>query len=137
MFKLLKNRGIALFLTLSVVLFVVIMANIILRISSSQSRLTHHKVSRIQAYYASLAGVNFALDNLRKGGAGAWTVPSNHSICNTNPDCGFGASTCDVDDANFPCSVKRVNIALATPAASPTDPAGVRARIIATADYSY
>lgn len=53
-----------------VILVVILLATVILRIISSQARLTHHQLSRIKAYYAAKAGMNLALDNLRTG---TWT----------------------------------------------------------------
>jgi hypothetical protein len=38
-----------------------------LRVISSQSRLTHHQLSRIRAYYADKAGMNLVFDKLRSG----------------------------------------------------------------------
>ncbi len=70
-----KEKAIALFIVLATILVIIALANAILTIILSQSRLTHHQVSRIQAYYAAMAGINFALEQLRTG---AWTFsPTN------------------------------------------------------------
>ncbi|MCX5714045.1 MAG: hypothetical protein NT033_04405, partial [Candidatus Omnitrophica bacterium] len=71
-----KGRGTALFLVLAVVFVVVALANIILSFMHSQSRLTHHQVSRIQAYYAAQAGMNYALEQLRTGN---WKAGENYT----------------------------------------------------------
>lgn len=64
------EKAIVLFIVLATIFIVILLANILLGIMASQSRLTHHKVSRIQAYYAAMAGVNYALEMLRVGPAG-------------------------------------------------------------------
>jgi Tfp pilus assembly protein PilX len=66
-----KRRGVVLFVVLATILLVVILSGVILKIISSQSRLTHHKVSRIKAYYAGRGMMNYALENLRTG---AWAA---------------------------------------------------------------
>ncbi|MCX5705542.1 MAG: hypothetical protein NTZ92_05760 [Candidatus Omnitrophica bacterium] len=58
-------------IVLATILIVVILASIIFGLVLSQSRLTHHQVSRIQAYYANQAAINFALENLRTS---VWTT---------------------------------------------------------------
>jgi len=62
-----NKRGVVLFIVLGVVLVGVILAAVILSIVSSQSRLTHHQVSRIKAYYAAKGIMNYANEKLRKG----------------------------------------------------------------------
>ena len=66
--KLRDKEGVVLFVVLGTIFIVIILSAIILQIISSQSRLTHHQVSRIQAYYASQAGMVYALEELRIGG---------------------------------------------------------------------
>lgn len=61
------KKGAILFIVLAVILVVVILSGVILSIVSSQSRLTHHQVSRIKAYYASKGVMNYALEMLRTG----------------------------------------------------------------------
>jgi len=65
--KLFENKGIALFMALALLMVVVIFANVILTLMLNQSRITQHQIGRIQAYYAGVAGMNLALDNLRTG----------------------------------------------------------------------
>ncbi|MCK9603936.1 MAG: hypothetical protein M0R66_06240 [Candidatus Omnitrophica bacterium] len=62
-----NKKGIALFMVLATILIVVILSNVILTIISSQSRLTHHEISRIRAYYAAQAGLIYAMEMLRNG----------------------------------------------------------------------
>ena len=61
------SKGVVLFIVLGLILIVVVLAAVILSIISSQSRLTHHQVSRIKAYYAGKGMMNYASDMLRKG----------------------------------------------------------------------
>lgn len=84
-----KQKGLAIFMVLSILLVVIVLANVILAIISSQARFTHHQVSRIQAYYATQAGINYAIEKLRKGD---WKYPDN---CPKNDPCG-------IDDADLP-----------------------------------
>lgn len=66
----LNKKGVVLFIVIGVVMVVAWLSIITLRIISSQSRLTHHQLSRIRAYYADKAGMNLAFDKLRSG---VWT----------------------------------------------------------------
>ena len=66
-----NKKGAILFIVLAVILVVVILSGVILSIISSQSRLTHHQVSRIKAYYASRGVMNYALEMLRTN---AWVA---------------------------------------------------------------
>ncbi|MFC1804225.1 hypothetical protein ACFLZ3_00100 [Candidatus Omnitrophota bacterium] len=84
----LDNRGVVLLMVLGTVLVVTILANVIMGIMLSQSRFTHHKVSRIQAYYAALAGANFAIENLRTGN---WNQPGTFPL--NDPDIPFSNTT--------------------------------------------
>lgn len=68
-----NNRGVALLLVFTTLIIVVILTNVGLRLILNQQRLTHHQVSRIRAYYASLAGMNLALEKLRLG---QWAPPA-------------------------------------------------------------
>ena len=91
------KKGIALLMVLGTLLVVVILAFIMLNIILSHSRLTQHQVSRIQAYYAAMAGMNYALEQLR---IGAWTF-------NTCPD----PVGCNLPpDPDFPNAIQSVNI---------------------------
>ena len=71
------SKGVVLFIVLGLILVVVVLAAVILSIISSQSRLTHHQVSRIKAYYAGKGMMNYASDMLRKG---TWSLPPTGSL---------------------------------------------------------
>ncbi len=103
----LKERGVALFVVLATIFVVVLLANICLNIMVSQSRLTHHKVNRIQAYYAGWAVINYAQEELRRG---KWTAPSVHFL---------------PTDLSFPASViQPIRIVLSTPGVNCAAPIG-------------
>jgi len=98
-----SKKGVVLFIVLGVVLITATLAAVILTIVTSHYRLTHHQSSRIQAYYAAMAGINYALGQLSTGN---WSYPTNCS--NTNP--------CPVSDSDFPGTIKGpVNIIFCPP----------------------
>ena len=118
-----NSRGVTLVLLLSFILAVIVMANVALLILASQTKLSFHQVSRIQAYYAAQAGINYALERLRVNDSN-WPVPSsNHELCR-------GCSGADdIDEPDLPASVNKVLISL-----SDTDGDGI-VEIRATAEY--
>ena len=129
----LNKRGVVLFTVLAVIFIAVILTNVILALVSSHSRLTHHQVSRIQAFYAAQAGMNYALDQLRRGPSGTpagWAVGSN---C-------VAASPCTLTDSGFPSQVKSVSIVIKPYNAADPDcnnSPNQSACINVTVDYSY
>jgi len=72
-----------------------VLAGVIMNITLSHFELTRHKVQRIRAYYAALAGMNLAFEKLRIQDSG-WNVTSSHTLCK---------SGCDVTDADIPYPV--------------------------------
>ena len=66
----LKREAMALVLVLFVLFSVLAVAQVVIIFFYSQSRLSHHQISRIQAYYAGMAGINYAFEQLRQGN---WT----------------------------------------------------------------
>jgi len=103
-------------MVLATIMIVIILANIVLSIVLSQTRLTHHQVSRIQAYYAGLAGMNYALEQLRTGN---WTAPLVYSL----------------SDSSFPHTIRGVTIVLDPPRNAP--PCNSTACINVTVDYNF
>ncbi len=78
------KRGIAIYLVLGALIMAVVLAKVILNLILNQASITHHRLSRVQAYYASLAGMNYALEKLRTG---QWVVGNdctNAAPCNVN-----------------------------------------------------
>ncbi|MDD4894423.1 MAG: hypothetical protein PHW54_03820 [Candidatus Omnitrophica bacterium] len=65
------KKGVVLLIILVALLVVVTLAAVVVRTILSNARFTHHQTSRIQAYYAGMAGVNYALQMIR---AGSWVV---------------------------------------------------------------
>ncbi len=127
-----NKTGVALFIVLATLFIVLILGNVILNIISSQTRLTHHQVSRIQAYYAAQAGINYAFESLRSG---SWPPPpaggsTGYSLC---------SSGCDVNEPDLPHSVSNVTIVVADRNAPGCVPpaAGIPVCIKATATYTY
>ncbi len=110
---------------------VVTLATVILRIISSQSRLTHHQVSRIQAQYAAKAGVVYALEQLRKNTVAPWNSSGtiNFKICRV------AAGGCDMTDITFPASISEVDVVV-QPLAVSSGPYGTR-EVKAKAIYTY
>lgn len=126
-----NQKAVAMFMVLGTLLVVVILANVILNLILSQSRLTHHQVSRIQAYYAAQAGVNYAIEELRSGD---WAMPATGASY-TRTLCPAG---CDITESDLPHSVSRVDIVIfERTAPGCTPPTGVPVCINVTATYTY
>jgi len=80
-----------------------VLATVMLRIISHQSRLTHHQVSRIQAQYAAKAALVYTLDKLRRNDDASWPATGQY----TKRMCRSG---CDINEPNLPNSIQRVDI---------------------------
>ena len=120
------KEGVILFIVIGVILVVVILSTVVLRIVSSQSRLTHHQASRIQAQYAAKAGVIYALDKLRRNDDAGW--PASGEYVKTM--CKVG---CDINEVQLPNSIQRVDITVYNLG---TGLSGTR-KVSATAIYTY
>ena len=122
------KKGIVLLIVIGTVFIVIFLANVVLSIITSQSRLTHHQVSRIQAHYAAMAGVNYALEQLRTGTwkAGTDCTPATIPACSPQ---------LDLSNDFKPASIKSVSIVIRQ-SASPGCP-GNSACVSATTDYTY
>lgn len=128
-----KNKAVAMLVVLGTLIIIFVLAGTILVITSSQSRFVHHQVSRIQAYYAAMAGFNYAYERLYTG---AWSIPPpgspvTYSICRS---AGFG---CTYVESFLPHTVSRINISIAHQSDCPSPPPGISACINATAIYTY
>lgn len=142
------RKGIALLIVLTTILVVVILGNVVLRLVLNQSRLTHHQTSRIQAYYASMAGVNLAWDRLIAGNDAAWPVPTA-----VNPTTKYISRTASctapcanpIVDPDLPNAIRWVRVVIRTPDSSGCTtpppaccpPTGIPFCIQATTDYTY
>lgn len=130
-------------MVLMTLLVTAILGTILLNFMSSQTRFTHHQVSRIQAYYAALAGMNYAYERLRTGTWAAGTdctclppviccggPPAANSCCLATLDPNFAAT--------FPHSVSDVEIGIvASGAGTCITPSGIGACIYSRAVYTY
>jgi Tfp pilus assembly protein PilX len=105
-----NRKGVLLFIVLATIIVVVTLSTVILRIILSQSRLTHHQVSRIQAQYAAKAGVFYALDKLRRNDDACWPSVGTYTIRMQR-----SGSGCDVIEPNLPISIQYVDITVGTP----------------------
>ncbi len=120
-------------MVLTTLLVAAILGAILMNFMASQARLTHHQVSRIQAYYAALAGMNYAYERLRTG---AWTAVN----CPAGAPCHL--NTLDANfTATFPGSISDVEITLVpfntAPCINPPAPLGINACIYSQAIYTY
>jgi len=114
-----SRKGVALFIVLGTIIIVLTFATVILSIIASQARLTHHQVSRIQAYYAGMAGVNYATEMLRLGPTkGGW-------------DPAVARSNEPLSDPDFPISILQPITITITPTG------GNNCRIDVTTTYTY
>lgn len=148
----LNRKGVVLFIVLAVLMIVIILASVILSIMSSQFRLTHHQVSRIQAYYASMAGINLAYDMLSQGdnNVGNWPQPAtvtpnlfySRFLCKTASS-GANCNTADaIVDSNIPSSIQVVQITVtdknaANPPRPCSPPQDSQVCIDATTTFTY
>ena len=121
-----NRRGFALYLVLTILMVVVILANVVLNLITSQSKLTHHQIKRIQAYYAAQAGINYALENLRVNNA-AWMSsagnPKTYYICRQAGGPGPCSSVVapNITDIDLPAAVGYVEITVQEPNVSSGD----------------
>ncbi len=122
------KKGVVLFIVIGTVFIVIFLANVVLSIITSHSRLTHHQVSRIQAYYASMAGVNYALEMLRIGSPTGWTVNS----CLPPNGCPIPFN---LANDFHPASIKSVSVIIR--ASGSAGCPGNSACVSAKADYAY
>jgi len=97
--KMKNNKAVALLLVIGTIFVIVAFTVTILRTISDESRLTHHKVSRIQAYYAGLAGINYAYDKIRRGD---WPL----GLASTYT----AKELTTIDPSQFPSSIRNVEI---------------------------
>lgn len=140
-----KPRGVALLVVLTVIVVVVLLTSVLLSIISTHARLTHHQVSRIQAYYAGLAGINYAYDKLRRGDDTAnWPLPTANQtytrhICKSNP-CYPSGPAANVADSSLPFAVRDIAVTVSGKDVTGCDPPtgyDVPACIKAAVDYVY
>ncbi len=128
------KKGVVLLIVIGTVFIAIFLANVVLNIITSHGRLTLHQVSRIQAHYAAMAGVNYALERLR---VGTWNTGS----CPNLASCQLSALDPNFS-TTFPPSVSQVSIIIRPPQGTDStapcyNPPGNSACVSATADYAY
>jgi hypothetical protein len=131
MVNLKSNKSVAIFLVVVTIIVVLVLATFLLNVMTNQSRLTHHQISRIQAFYACKAGINYTLDKLRLGtSTGGWNTASCPS-----------PGGCTYTDSDFPSSISSKQVVITIiPSGQPgclTPPAGSIACISASTTYTY
>ncbi|MDD5129339.1 MAG: hypothetical protein PHO40_06805 [Candidatus Omnitrophica bacterium] len=122
-----SGKGVVLFIVLGTIIVVLTLSTVILRIILSQSRLTHHQISRIQAQYAAKAGVNYALEMLRTNNVD-WPTTGEYTRVMRRS----GAVSPDFDEPNLPGSIDSVEITVYNPGTGPSGTRKVSAKAIFT-----
>jgi len=124
-----NNKGIALLAVLVILLVVATLADAIMFIMLNQSRLTLHKMNRTRAYYAAMAGINLAYENLRTN---SWLYNTNYCInYSGNPPVIPAANT--VPDPAIPYEVR---ITIGSPPFTGAGPSGTTP-IQSTVNYTF
>jgi len=95
-----SGKGVALYLVLGVLIVTALVATLSMNIILSQSRLTHHSVSRTQAYYAAKMGMHYAIEMLNNQDT-TWSTPGNYTICR---------SGCTKNEPDLPNSINNVTV---------------------------
>ncbi len=93
---------------LAILFVIVALANIILGTMLSQSKLTHHQVTRVQAYYAALGCANYAYQKLLLNNDVTWPrtpVPYTKSFCSS-----VGVAPCTYTDNELPASINKIYV---------------------------
>ncbi len=62
-----SKKGMVLLVVLATLLVLISLAVAVLSLILSHNRLTVHQVNRVKAYYAALAGMNLAMEEMRNG----------------------------------------------------------------------
>jgi Tfp pilus assembly protein PilX len=99
-----SRNGVVLYMVLVSILAAMVIASSILSIILSQARLSLHETNRVQAYYAALAGANYAIEKLRTGNWTYNTSSDNSCPVNVN-DCNAGG--CPLKDTAFPNTINQ------------------------------
>lgn len=133
-----QDKGMVMLMVLGTLFIVILLANIIIGIMSSQQRLTRHQVSRTQAYYAAFAGMNYAMDMMRPGRVAPWVAGSD---CTQASPCTLTFAAGDFTPANILTGNSVTIIIYAPQASNPANPCytppGNSNCIKVTADYAY
>lgn len=143
-----RKRGVVLVIVLCTLLVVIGLATVVLSFILTHARLSYHNTSRIQAYYASMSGINYALEQLRTG---EWTYSPINSCPDGEEDDNIACTLEDTDgfQTDFPTSIKGKTVYIVFCPAGQTcfgtrsiyavcnPPAGLSFCINATTTYTY
>lgn len=126
-----NKKGVVLVIVLGTILVTVLLANALIRLISSQSRLTHHQLSRIQAYYASKAAVTYAQEQLRSA---AWVAGTN---CTAGAPCNAANVGLNLANDFRPASITGISLIIRPDSDAACSSPGVAACITCTSTYTY
>lgn len=126
-----NKKGILFVMVLAAVIVALTLGAIFLTFFTSESKVTHHQLSRIQAYYVAMAGVNYAFERIWNGSWQPSTCPS--------------PTGCVINDTNFPNSTHQQFRVIFCPAGSTcagsnqpcTTPQGINYCIYSTVNYTF
>lgn len=108
---------------LAILMVIVALANVVLSTMLNQSKLTHHQVTRIQAYYAALGYANYTYQKLfLNDDPVGWPAAFTKTFCR---------SGCDVNDQDLPFGIERIDVVVQADSAGRP---GIR-EIVATAFF--
>ncbi|MBU1125013.1 MAG: hypothetical protein KKC84_03230 [Candidatus Omnitrophica bacterium] len=121
-----SSRGVVLVIVIATIIVITALINVILGMMNSQSRLTHHQVSRIQSQYATQAAINYTLEKLRLG---SWEAPATKYLCKSGGH---------ITEPDLPPGIHYVEVTIAAAGSGTcSPPAGVNACVSAKAVYSF
>jgi len=126
-----NNKGVVLVIVLATILVSVLLATAVMNLISNQSRLTHHQLSRIQAYYASKAAVTYAQEQLRRG---TWVAGTD---CRAASPCNAANVSLDLVNDFKPASITGVSLIIRADSDPACPSPGVAACITCTSTYTY
>lgn len=133
-----NKKGVILAIVIGSIFIIFVLAGIIAGLITSHSRLTRLQISRMQAYYAGMAGINYALARL--------SLPSSSAQAWTSASCP-NATPCEVTDS-WPNYVKSVKVIFCDPGATcgnagyttpctPIPGPGLNFCVYSVVDYTY
>lgn len=94
------QRGVVLLVVLGTIITVMFLAGAVLTVIVNNSRLSHHQIERIKAYYAGKAMMNYTLDEIRTGN---WSIDDTLNKYACHRDCsGLGVASPDFDISDDP-----------------------------------
>lgn len=126
-----NNKGVVLVIVLATILVSMLLAVAVMNLITNQSRLTHHQLSRIQAYYASKAAITYAQEQLRKG---TWVAGTD---CKASKPCDAGDVGLNLANDFRPASIIDVSIYIRADTDPKCPSPGLADCITCTSTYTY